>query len=123
MEIRFLIFLELERGVVCICEGGGGSLVTSHDQTRGGLTRVPSSEAWIARSEVLKQGAPQQPRPHKSNNTSHSPQNNPNKHQRLFSLQIWRHVQKYPVPLVPPKSRWDHPTARSDTPPGGAQQW
>ena len=36
---------------------------------RGGGGQVPSSQAWTARSEVLKRGAPQQPRMHKSNNT------------------------------------------------------
>ena len=68
----------------CGSEPGGLSkplVATAHNQTVGGLTRVPSSEAWTAQSEVLKQGAPQQPRMHKSNNASHSLQNNPNKHQ------------------------------------------
>ena len=41
----------------------------------------PSSEAWTARSEVLKRGAPRQPIKQKSNNAPHSPQNNPNKQQ------------------------------------------
>ena len=61
-----------------------GHLGVAGFQLKGGdwgLTRVPSSEAWTARSEVLKRGAPQQPRKQKSNNAQHSPQNNPNKHQ------------------------------------------
>ena len=36
-------------------------VVTAHDQPGGGLIRVPSSEAWTARSEVLKRGAPHYP--------------------------------------------------------------
>ena len=52
-------------------------MVTAHDQPGGGLTQLPSSEVWTAWSEVLKRGAPQQPRKQKSNNAPHSPQNNP----------------------------------------------
>ena len=85
-------------------------VVTAHDQPGGGLTRVSSSEAWTARSEVLKREAPRQPKMHKSNSASHSPQNNPNKHEWQVSLQIWRHVRKCLVRLVPPKTQWDHPT-------------
>ena len=58
---------------LCLCGGGGGHSVQTIGghctrPTRGWTHTSPSSEAWTARSQVLKQGAPQQPRMHKSNN-------------------------------------------------------
>ena len=59
---------------IVVGRGGGGG----DGGSTAGQPGQPDSRT--ARSEVLKRGAPQQPRKQKSNNVTHSPQNNPNKH-------------------------------------------
>ena len=56
---------------------GGQPQWWSLHTTNQGVESHESLAPWTARSEVLKRGAPQQPRKQKSNNATHSPQNNP----------------------------------------------